>query len=266
VEHAEVVELIEVAAAEPGGLDRLSAGDTPEAQAVVAHIAGCEACAAEFAALGRVAASVRETVRALPDPSLRARTLDLVRELGVDRAAPRPGPTRTAPVEVLAPRAARPRRVHWAAVGIAAVVVAGVAGFAAGGAGRLPGSGQPPTVAMAANKTTMHIAEQGDVVRVSLASADGGGASGSVIFSATSGELSLTVAGLSGLPSGAEYVCWVEQGGQHRQLGVLYIEGGDGTWAGAVSGLGDLGPGTRFGVSRRSSAGETGAPVLTGGR
>ena len=44
---------MEIAAAEPDGLDRLMAGDTSEAAAVAGHLAGCEACAGELMRLRR---------------------------------------------------------------------------------------------------------------------------------------------------------------------------------------------------------------------
>ena len=45
MDHEETREQLELAAVEPGGIDRLMAGDTATAQAVAAHVAGCPACA-----------------------------------------------------------------------------------------------------------------------------------------------------------------------------------------------------------------------------
>ena len=50
MEHAEALERIEIAAAEPDGLERLMAGDTPDAAAVAGHLAGCPSCASELVA------------------------------------------------------------------------------------------------------------------------------------------------------------------------------------------------------------------------
>ena len=50
MEHAEALERIEIAAAEPEGLDRLMAGDTADAAAVAGHLAGCPSCTAELVA------------------------------------------------------------------------------------------------------------------------------------------------------------------------------------------------------------------------
>ncbi len=298
MEHADVLELIQVAATESVGLARLTAGDTPEAAAVAGHLAGCAACADELARTTRTVGAVHETVRELPDPALRARTLAFIREVGVERSATgradanpslmqapamatigasmaastAPSPVEAAesessPLPAIVPPQPAPRRraFWWAAASIAAVLVAGLAGFAAGGAARVPGTAPDAALAMAAAQITMHIAEQPDAVHVALSQAAGGMAKGMVIYSATSGELSMTVTGLADAPAGSDYACWVLQDGQRRRLGLLYIEGHDGTWAGSVGGFSALGPHAQFGVSLGSPDGQTGDPVLTGG-
>ena len=98
MEHDEALERIEIAAAEPEGLERLMAGDTAEAAAVAGHLAGCAACTAELAAHppdGRDRPRGRRKPSA--DPELRERTLAFVRRTGVraadcDRAARRGRP------------------------------------------------------------------------------------------------------------------------------------------------------------------------------
>ena len=296
MEHAEVLELIELAAIEPDGLERLAAGDTPEAALVAGHLAGCAACAAELASIARTSAVARDAILELPDPALRARTLAFVREVGVDRSArrttvieaspeadaavpvvepPAPAPAvdvavpaapaALAPDAVVPLRAARSRTPWWAAAGVAAVLVAGVAGFAAGGAVKPGGPDDAPAVAMAAAQTTMHIAEQPDAVHLALAPTSGGMAKGTVLYSATTQELSMAVSGLAAVPSGAEYACWVEQNGQRKRIGVLYVEGHDGTWAGIVADLAALPPGAAFGVSLVPAGDGTGTPILRGG-
>ena len=67
-EHEEVRELLQLAAVEPGGLDRLEAGDTPAATMVVGHLAGCPDCLEEMARLRRAETLLR------PDPGLGARS------------------------------------------------------------------------------------------------------------------------------------------------------------------------------------------------
>ena len=87
MDHDDALERIEIAAAEPGGLERLMAGDTADAAAVAGHLAGCAACTAELARIRRTAAVAREVVRTQPDPELRERTLAFVRAEGVPRGA-----------------------------------------------------------------------------------------------------------------------------------------------------------------------------------
>lgn len=268
MDHAEVVEQIELAAVEPGGLDRLAAGDTPEAAAVAGHLAGCEACADVLARTRRAAAAAHHAVRELPDPALRERTLSLVREVGRDRSAGAmasvaAGMAGVVPGDV-APGAPRPRPYLRYAAALAAAVVVGVAGFAAGGLVRPLGPSGDGVAAMAAAQTTMHIAEQSDAVRIVLVSISGPTAKGTVLFSAATGEVAMTAVGLGPAPGGANYVGWVEQGGQRRRLGVLLVEGSSGTWAGAVGGLAGLAPGARFGVSLVPADGRGETPVLAG--
>ncbi len=311
MDHTEVIERIELAAVEPGGLARLAAGDTPDAAAVAGHLAGCADCAAMLARTGRTAAVAREAIRELPDPALRARTLAFVRDVGIDRpagvaamsmpdarvdgdaariaaAAGRPAADAPSGVPGAAGRAEpaavpgaavhgrstpqssiRGRRridaraAWWAAASMAAVLIAAAAGFAAGGAGQPPGNGSG---AVAAVRTTVHIAQQPDQVRIDLVAADSGSARGSVMYSVSSGELAMVASGLDPAPSGSSYACWVEQGGQRRRIGGLYLAGGDGEWAGPVSGLGDIEPGAVFGVSLVSDGAAADTAVLTGSR
>lgn len=281
MDHADVLELIEVAAAEPDGLARLAAGDTPESAAVAGHLAGCASCTAELAATTSVATVARETIRELPDPALRARTLSFVREVGRDRptaAAPdavapavtsAPPETPAAlPEKVVPITRARSGRPWWYAASIAAVLVAAVGGFTLGGA-----QARPPLAvgdqysAMSALQTSMHIAEQPDAVHVDLAAATGASAKshGKVLYSPTTGEFVMTATGLDPAPEGASYTCWEEHNGARRQLGVLMVTGGSGSWAGLLGGLAELGPGTVFGISMVAAGAKEGTPVLRSG-
>ena len=53
MDHRDVREQLELAAVEPGGLDRVMAGDTVEAAALVSHLAGCDDCMTELGRLRR---------------------------------------------------------------------------------------------------------------------------------------------------------------------------------------------------------------------
>ena len=63
IDHADVRELLELAAAEPGGLDRLAAGDTVDAAAVAGHLVGCPSCAEEARRLAALQLGNAEVVR-----------------------------------------------------------------------------------------------------------------------------------------------------------------------------------------------------------
>ena len=85
IDHSEARELMELAAVEPDGLDRLAAGDTASSAALAGHLAGCPECAAEAERLRRSAPLIRDVVLESPPPGLRERTLALVREVGRPR-------------------------------------------------------------------------------------------------------------------------------------------------------------------------------------
>jgi hypothetical protein len=103
MEHDEVRDLLADAAIEPGGLDRLMAGDTPTAALVAGHLAGCPECTDELERLRRSVGIIRPMVRATPPPELRERTLAYVAGLGRER---RLSSTRATTIR----RVARPRR------------------------------------------------------------------------------------------------------------------------------------------------------------
>ena len=124
MDHAEALELIELAAVEPDGLERLMAGDTPESSAVAGHLAGCPACVEELARIRRTATLAREVILSQPDPALRERTLAFVRDVGRDRstgasAATGPVDARAEPplIGCLAPAPAHPTGHDQAALG-----------------------------------------------------------------------------------------------------------------------------------------------------
>ncbi|OGO57321.1 MAG: hypothetical protein A2V85_15625 [Chloroflexi bacterium RBG_16_72_14] len=271
MDHAEALERIEIAAAEPRGLERLTAGDTPEAAAVAGHLAGCARCVAELARIRRTSAIVREVVRAEPDPALRERTLAYVRALGRDRTGMRPDTMPAAAADgspAPTPVGSARRRLAWVAGLVAAVVVAGALGFAAGGAWRSgPDGDQQRQVALLRDTTAsaMRIASQPDARTVVLtATSTGGAGAGSLLFSAASGELVMTATDLAPLAADAEYGCWVEVDGERRRLGRMYWAGDLWAWAGPADGLGDLPAGTAFGVSLVVTGSGEGQPVLAG--
>ena len=106
---------------------------------------------------------------------------------------------------------------------------------------------------------------QPDATRVALAGMDAAtGATGSVLFSAASGELVMVATGLDAPPAGMEYGCWVETGGDRRRIGKLYPGGDVQAWVGDVEGLDAVEPGSVFGVTLVPVDGGSGETVLEG--
>jgi hypothetical protein len=297
MDHSEVRELLEDAAIEPGGLDRLMAGDTPTASIVAGHLAGCPDCAEELARLHRSVGLIRPTVRAVPPPELRERTLAYVAALGRPRgpaveaavgpaaisragsaeaataaaAAGRPGPLVLAPSSAAMGPAARGQvgRLGWFA-GLAAALIVAVTGTAL----LVNASYQSTSTALSAEiealgevaRWTLRVDAQPDVRRVELASATGATTSGSLVYSPTSKELVVVADHLAAAPAGHEYRCWVEVDGHRTSIGKMFFGGDLAYWVGDVQAVAGLPAGARFGVSliALGSSGEPGEPVLTG--
>jgi len=298
MDHSEVRELLEDAAIEPGGLDRLMAGDTPTASIVAGHLAGCPDCAEELARLHRSVGLIRPTVRAVPPPELRERTLAYVAALGRPRgpaveagvgpaaipragsaaaataAAPAPGRPATlvlAPSSAATGPAARAQvgRLGWFA-GLAAALIVAVTGTAL----LVNASHQSSSAALSAEvealgevaRWTLRVDAQPDVRRVELASATGATTSGSLVYSPTSKELVVVADHLAAAPAGHEYRCWVEVDGHRTSIGKMFFGGDLAYWVGDVQAVAGLPAGARFGVSliALGSTGEPGEPVLTG--
>ncbi len=283
MDHADTLELIELAAVEPGGLDRLMAGDTPESGAVAGHLAGCPACTAELARARRAAAIVRDAIASLPDPALRERTLAYVREVGRARSAamPEPAALGTVPARpasssaepppaaaIAAPRPPSPNRpwLRYGAVAAALVLAAGIGFSAATVTGPEQRLGYEIQVLEDATTMTLRLEARPDRQRIALAATGvGGTASGTLVYSPSTGELVMVAEGLAPLGPGEEYGCWVEVGGTRTRIGRMYPGGDLLAWAGSVDGLVALPPGAVFGVSRVPAGAVAGEPVLVGG-
>jgi hypothetical protein len=292
-EHRDARELLELAAVEPAGLDRLEAGDTAEAAAVVGHLAGCPACLEELARLRRAEALLRPILADAPDPALRERTLAYVRAVGVPRDAAAGGPAagsadeapaedRAAPEDGAVPEdgaalGPAPAPLHrrtrrrspigtgaWAA-SLAAVLVIGLV---AGGllVGRqVPAGNADAAVALdAVARETAALVAAGDARGVALVDATGTPL-GTLVLSPTAGRIVVSAAGLPAPPTGDEYRCWVEVDGARRALGSMWMAGDVAWWAGDVALPSTLPPGVVYGVSLvEAGSPGPGAVVLTG--
>jgi hypothetical protein len=292
MDHAEARELLELAAAEPGGLDRLAAGDTADAAALATHLAGCEPCSEEFGRLRRAAAILRTELSAIPPPDLRERTLAFVAAVGRDRsgglatasatdaATPSAVPYEL-PVEpggglraLPAGATGRPllaRPAAWLASIAAAVVVAVALTsliFLSMTNGQLSQAQAEANGLSRIATATVRVGAMADAQRVGLASSGQGqsGPAGTILFSPSSHELVVIATGLSRPPAGQEYRCWIETGGSRQRVGKMFFSGDFASWAGPVDALATTKPGAIFGVSLVSDSGDSlaGDPVLSG--
>jgi Anti-sigma-K factor rskA, C-terminal len=256
MEHTEVRELLEDAAVEPGGLERLMAGDTPTAALVAGHLAGCLSCTEELERLRRSVGMIRPAVRAVPPPELRQQTLDFVAAVGRPHGGAVAAPA--GPVGVPAPVAnpASPRRSRaplrtiaamaavlvLAVVGTGLVVNAGRDGVARGQAEEIEALGDVA-------RWTIRVEKQPDAHRVDLASSSGGSTTGTLLYSPMSKELVVVVDQLTPPPAGHEYRCWVEVNGRRVPIGKMFFGGNLAYWVGEAPDVAALGDQARFGVS-----------------
>jgi len=298
MDHEGTREQLELAAVEPGGLDRLMAGDTPTAQAVAAHLAGCPSCTDELMRLQRATTLIRGAVRELPPADLKERTLAAIRAEGVRRplVAAATGATAVAatsattsttptPVPIAVPEttaapattgsteaARRARRTQWLgwAGTIAAAVLLSVVTTTVVVNNRvdseIAAADQEVAALEAVTTDTMGVAAQPDAEHVALRSVSDPAVAGELVYSASSTDLVVTATGLTEPPAGQQYRCWVEIGGQRTPVGRMFFSTHLAYWNGPVPALKGLGDGARFGVSLVSSSGDSvdAAPVLLG--
>lgn len=273
--HDEARELIEVAAAEPDGLTRLMAGDTPDAARLAGHLAECASCAEQLRAVGRSAEVIRAALREQPSPELRERTLAYVRGVGRPRG-PGTGPAAAAvaaPVPVAAPAG---RRRRWglpaalaASIGGSAVLAAGIA-LAVVGADRDESEQRyEDTIAALAkvNVWTLRVDGEEDAARVALRSSDGTPAAATLVFSPSSTELVVVATELPEPPAGSEYRCWFEIDGRREGVGKMFFGGGLAYWVGAAPAVAGARDGARFGISLAPAGSTTpgdAEPVMVG--
>jgi hypothetical protein len=281
MDHDDVLEQLEIAALEPGGLDRLIAGDTPMASAVVAHLAGCETCAEELRRLGRAAPLLREVVRTTPAEDLRERTLAYVKEHGRARGPAaatagtdvrperEPVPTMgsagvgdlTAPRHSSRARFLNSRVLPWVATVAAAVALAvSAAGFVASRdlADRAATQATAISALERVQIATLDLTGDPDSRRIELASTDGTDTAGTLLFSPTSAQLVVVAYDLTRPPSGQEYRCWLEVDGQRHDVGRMFFADELAFWVGETPEVRGLPDGTVFGVS----ATPVGSPAL----
>lgn len=258
IDHDAFRELLELAAVEPNGLERLSAGDTVEAAVLAGHLAGCPSCMDEARRLAAAGPVIREVVGSIPPETLRGETLALVREVGRARGG-----------QSMIETSSRSRReLGWPVALAVAVVLSLVVGGALGGAltGGDPSDPRRETAALAAlHDATLRLAGEPDVQRVLLAGSDPTVA-GTLLFSPATFDLVISATGLVPPPAGQELACWISApDGSRIRMGRMVFAGELAWWAGWADELADAGPGTRFGVTRVDASGASiGDDVLVG--
>lgn len=272
MDHAEVREILELAAAEPGGLDELLAGASADSRAIQAHVADCGACRAELEELRHSAATIREVIRSTPAPDLRERTLRLVATAGRPRAA---GPA-AEPVTAPARPARRFAPFSWVpGVALGAVAAAAIAGIlvwrsvdARLNAADAQIAQQRSAIAGLTVVTdwTLRLGAAPDAALARLSPSNGSSAAaGTVLFSADRGELVMVATGLPAPPAGQEYRCWIDHGDGPVRIGRMYHAGAVAYWGGEVDRLRGIEGPLTFGVSLVDAASDQpGEPVLTG--
>lgn len=269
MDHDSVVETLELAAAEPGGLDRLMAGDTATAVSVTAHLVGCDHCMLELERLRRVSGLVRDVVTTTLPPDLRERTLAHVRSHGIPRGA---GTIAATPPVGLADRRASRRRsaLGWVAAVAAAVAISvGATTVIVGGRldARLAVQEDAVRDLAAVTNATIHVTAEPDVARVRLASPSGADVSGTLLFSPSTTELVVVATGLTEPPAGMEYGCWVDKGSGRERVGRMFFGGGLAYWVGPSAAVAGTTGSVTFGVSLVDADGAISGPdpVLVGG-
>ena len=290
MDHDAVREQMELAAVEPDGLERLMAGDTPTAQAVAGHLAGCPTCTEELGRLQRSAAVIRDTVQVMPSPDLKARTLAAIRAEGVVRPLPVAAAGAAAAGAVAGPAVApapephadplpapipldRRRRLMpvlgWVATIAAAVVLSVVAASYLVGS-RVDDQLAAQSVAIKGlqeiTTATLTVTAQPDAEHVALAGVADPELYGGLTYSPSTSELVVVASGLTRPAAGLEYRCWVEIDGKREKVGKMFFNQDLAFWVGPSPAISGLSNGATFGVSLVDAAGSSvdTAPVLLG--
>ena len=272
MDHDATREQLDLAAAEPGGLDRLMAGDTPAAQAVAAHLAGCSSCTDELARLERASGLIRDVVRERAPADLRERTLAAIRAAGVQRGTPAAAmasPSTSIAGGVAGASGRGRSALGWIAAIAAAVVVSVVATSVIVGwqvDARLATEGTMIEDLQEVTIATLQLTAEPDARRVTLAGAVPG-IGGDLIFSPRTTELVVVATGLTQPPAGQEYRCWVEQAGHRQRVGKMFFSEDLAYWIGPAPAVEGLVDGATFGVSlvAADGAAQDTVPVLGGG-
>ena len=273
MDHDAVREVLDLAAAEPGGLDRLMAGDTGTAAAVAAHLVGCEACTAELERLRRVSGLVREVIVTTLPPDLKDRTMAHVRAHGVPRGTPATATAglaggAAAPVASTPTSGRRPAALSWVVAVAAAIVISVVATTLIIGSQvdqRLNAQEDAVRDLAAVTSATLQVIAEPDAARVALESPTGESTSGTLIYSPSTTSWSSSRPGWWSRPRAWSTGAGSMTGPVVERIGRMFFGGGLAYWIGpspAVAGSTDA----TFGVSLVDASGAISGPdpVLVG--
>lgn len=253
---------MEIATVEPGGLDRLVAGDTPEAAAVAGHLAACPPCAEELARLHAADQVLRPILETIAGADLRDRVLAQVHSMGRAPAESAPSAP-TDPASPSAPATARRRTIQFAwPAAAAAVLVLGLFGGALLGRSMAPAPTDAGGTALAAvARDAQAIMAAPDAEMVVLRTADGS-AAGSLMAAHSAGKMLVLANDLPSPPAGRSYKCWAEMNGKRTMLGGMWVTSGVWWWSGTASVPEDPDGSMTFGVSLASSDGTAPDPSV----
>jgi len=282
MDHEETREQLELAALEPGGLERLMAGDTPVAQAVAGHLAGCDACTEELVRLRQSSTIIRSSLAEMPPPDLRARTIATIRATGVRRpvvaTSPDMGmaeaPSGREGTAVVA-ASTGPRRGRSALpmiVTIAAAIVLSVVTTTLIVGSRVDDrlAQQKQTITALEDVTTMsmEVSAEPDAEHVQLAGVSDPALGASLVYSPSTTDLVITTSDLTKPAAGFEYRCWVEIGGQRQRIGRMFFGDQLAYWGGPVPAVAGTSSSTTFGISlvAVSATSIDAQPVLVSGQ
>ena len=264
MDHEETREQLELAALEPGGLERLMAGDTPVAQAVAGHLAGCDACTEELVRLRRSSAVIRSGLAEMPPADLRARTLATIRAAGVARplvaavavmplAEASSGGEGTTVAVTPTTRRGRGRSALPMIVTIAAAIVLSVVTTSLIVGSRVDDqlAQQKQTITALEDVTTMsmEVSAEPDSEHVQLAGVSDPALDASLVYSPSTTELVITTSDLTKPAAGFEYRCWVEIGGKRERIGKMFFGDTLAYWGGPVPAVAGASSTSTFGIS-----------------
>ena len=287
MDHDAVREQMELAAVEPDGLERLMAGDTPTAQAVAGHLAGCpgmhggarRACSARPSSFVTRSGRCRRPTsrpgrwpRSVPKGSCgRCQSPPRARPWPVRPSLPRPSPTPSplpAPVSLDRRRRLMPV-LGWVATIAAAVVLSVVAASYLVGS-RVDDQLAAQSVAIKGlqeiTTATLTVTAQPDAEHVALAGVSDPELYGGLTYSPSTSELVVVASGLTPPAAGLEYRCWVEVDGKREKVGKMFFNQDLAFWVGPSPAITGLSTGATFGVSLVDAAGSAvdTDPVLLG--